>query len=47
MDFKNYALHFNRQYVAINRGAVHIAPLIGHVQSVKTTNLEPAPATTW
>ncbi|XP_055305752.1 uncharacterized protein LOC129570236 [Sitodiplosis mosellana] len=39
--------NYDGQYVAVNRGAVHIAPLIGHLQSVKTTNLEPAPATTW
>lgn len=47
MHFQKRSLLLYSQYVAINRGAIHIAPLIGHVQSVKTTNLEPAPATTW
>jgi len=35
------------QYVAANRGAVHVAPLVGHIQSVKSTNEQPAPGTTW
>lgn len=34
-------------YVAANRGSVHVAPLTGHIQSVRSTNLEPAPGTTW
>lgn len=35
------------KYVAANRGSVHVAPLVGHIQSVKSANLEPAPGTTW
>ncbi|XP_055305158.1 adult cuticle protein 1-like [Sitodiplosis mosellana] len=35
------------KYVAANRGSVHVAPLVGHVQSVSSTNLSPAPGTTW
>lgn len=35
------------KYVAANRGSVHVAPLVGHVQSVSSKNLEPAPGTTW
>ncbi|XP_039502157.1 adult cuticle protein 1 [Drosophila santomea] len=32
-------------YVAKTRGAVHVAPLPGHVQSAASVNLEPAPGT--
>ncbi|TMW50584.1 hypothetical protein DOY81_004319 [Sarcophaga bullata] len=32
-------------YVAKTRGAVHVAPLVGHVQSAVSANLEPAPGT--
>lgn len=32
-------------YVAQNRGAKHVAPLVGHIQSVKSTNEQPAPGT--
>lgn len=32
-------------YVAKTRGAVHVAPLPGHVQSAVSANLEPAPGT--
>lgn len=35
------------KYVASNRGAIHVAPLVGHIQSVKSTNEQPAPGTTW
>lgn len=35
------------KYVAINRGSIHIAPLVGHTQSVKSQNYQPAPGTTW
>lgn len=34
-----------RSYVAQTRGAVHTAPLPGHVQSVASQNLQPAPGT--
>lgn len=36
-----------RKYVAANRGSVHVAPLVGHAQSVSSSNLDPAPGTTW
>ncbi|XP_031632235.1 glycine-rich cell wall structural protein 1.8-like [Contarinia nasturtii] len=39
--------YHNGKYVASNRGAVHVAPLVGHIQSVKSTNEQPAPGTTW
>ena len=39
-------IHFSK-YVAANRGSVHVAPLVGHIQSVSSKNLEPAPGTTW
>lgn len=39
--------HSRRQYVAANRGSVHVAPLTGHIQSVSSTNVQPAPGTTW
>lgn len=39
--------HPRRQYVAANRGSVHVAPLTGHIQSVSSTNVQPAPGTTW
>ncbi|XP_055838567.1 adult cuticle protein 1-like [Episyrphus balteatus] len=32
-------------YVAKTRGAVHVAPLPGHLQSAASVNLEPAPGT--
>lgn len=32
-------------YVAKTRGAVHVAPLPGHIQSAASVNLEPAPGT--
>uniref|UniRef100_T1PKZ5 Cuticle protein n=1 Tax=Musca domestica TaxID=7370 RepID=T1PKZ5_MUSDO len=32
-------------YVAKTRGAVHVAPLAGHAQSVASVNLQPAPGT--
>ncbi|XP_055540278.1 adult cuticle protein 1-like [Wyeomyia smithii] len=32
-------------YVAANRGAVHKAPLVGHVLNQKSLNLAPAPGT--
>lgn len=32
-------------YVAANRGSVHVAPLPGHLQSATSLNLEPAPGT--
>lgn len=32
-------------YVAQTRGAVHVAPLEGHVNSAASVNLEPAPGT--
>lgn len=32
-------------YLAATRGAVHSAPLPGHLQSVQSANLEPAPGT--
>lgn len=32
-------------FVAKTRGAVHVAPLEGHVHSVASVNLEPAPGT--
>ncbi|CAD7079321.1 unnamed protein product [Hermetia illucens] len=32
-------------YVAQNRGAVHVAPLPGHLNSAASVNLEPAPGT--
>lgn len=32
-------------YVAKTRGAVHVAPLPGHVQSAVSANLQPAPGT--
>ncbi|XP_031632204.1 adult cuticle protein 1-like [Contarinia nasturtii] len=32
-------------YVATTRGAQHVAPLVGHVQSVSSQNVEPAPGT--
>ncbi|XP_031632264.1 adult cuticle protein 1-like [Contarinia nasturtii] len=35
------------KYVAINRGAIHVAPLVGHIQSVKSQNYQPAPGTIW
>lgn len=35
------------KYVAANRGSVHVAPLVGHIQSVKSSNVQPAPGTTW
>ncbi|XP_055305751.1 heterogeneous nuclear ribonucleoprotein A3 homolog 1-like [Sitodiplosis mosellana] len=35
------------KYVAINRGAIHVADLVGHTQSVKSQNYQPAPGTTW
>lgn len=34
-------------YVAANRGSVHKAPLPGHITSVKSINVQPAPGTTW
>lgn len=33
------------QYVAANRGSVHVAPLPGHVASVSSSNLDAAPGT--
>lgn len=36
-----------RQYVAKNRGALHIAPLLGYNYLVKSTNTGPAPGTTF
>lgn len=33
------------QYVAQTRGSTHVAPLIGHVQSVSSQNVQPAPGT--
>ncbi|XP_031632396.1 uncharacterized protein LOC116346465 [Contarinia nasturtii] len=38
--------NYDGQYIAINRGAIHVAPLMGYLRSVKSANLEPAPATT-
>lgn len=38
----SYSIYI-RQYVASNRGATHVAPLVGHIQSVSSTNLDPAP----
>lgn len=35
----------SRSYVATTRGAQHIAPLPGHIESVEATNLQPAPGT--
>ncbi|XP_031632239.1 adult cuticle protein 1-like [Contarinia nasturtii] len=35
------------KYVAANRGSVHVAPLVGHTQSVSSSNLQPAPGTTY
>ncbi|XP_037814663.1 adult cuticle protein 1 [Lucilia sericata] len=32
-------------YVAKTRGAVHVAPLPGHIQSAVSANLQPAPGT--
>lgn len=32
-------------YVAKTRGAVHVAPLPGHIQSAASVNLQPAPGT--
>ncbi|XP_061398672.1 adult cuticle protein 1-like [Musca vetustissima] len=32
-------------FVAKTRGAVHVAPLAGHTQSVASVNLQPAPGT--
>ena len=32
-------------YTAINRGAIHSAPLPGHSESTSAVNLEPAPGT--
>ncbi|XP_055838568.1 adult cuticle protein 1-like [Episyrphus balteatus] len=32
-------------YVAKTRGAVHVAPLPGHLQSAASVNLQPAPGT--
>ncbi|XP_061398671.1 adult cuticle protein 1-like [Musca vetustissima] len=32
-------------FVAKTRGAVHVAPLAGHAQSVASVNLQPAPGT--
>lgn len=34
-------------YVAANRGSVHVAPLVGHIQSASSINTAPAPGTTW
>lgn len=34
-------------YVASNRGSVHVAPLAGHIASVSSSNVAPAPGTTW
>lgn len=44
--FQNYFSH-HRKYVAINRGAIHVSPLVGHIQSVKSINYQPAPGSTW
>ncbi|KAJ6649292.1 Adult cuticle protein 1 [Pseudolycoriella hygida] len=32
-------------YTAVNKGAIHVAPLPGHSQSASSVNLEPAPGT--
>lgn len=34
-QFISFILLSYRKYIAINRGSVHIAPLVGHTQSVK------------
>lgn len=39
--------HHQASYVAANRGSVHVAPLAGHVHSVSSSNLSPAPGTNW
>lgn len=41
------SLSISSKYVAINRGSIHVAPLVGHTQSVKSQNYQPAPGTTW
>lgn len=33
------------QYVAKTRGAIHTAPLAGHIQSAAAINVAPAPGT--
>lgn len=42
-----HGLGHEGKYVAANRGSVHVAPLTGHIQSVQSTNVEPAPGTIW
>ncbi|KAL5281099.1 hypothetical protein ACFFRR_004864 [Megaselia abdita] len=37
--------HHEGQYVAKTRGAVHTAPLAGHIQSAAAINVAPAPGT--
>lgn len=32
-------------YIAKTRGSLHVAPLPGHINSVRSINLEPAPGT--
>lgn len=34
-----------RTYIAQNPGAIHIAPLLGHAESVIASNLQAAPGT--
>ncbi|XP_055592435.1 adult cuticle protein 1-like [Uranotaenia lowii] len=38
-------VHHSASYVAANRGAVHKAPLPGHIVNQKSLNLAPAPGT--
>lgn len=39
------AARLEPSYTAVNRGAVHVAPLPGHSESTSSVNLEPAPGT--
>ncbi|XP_055375975.1 adult cuticle protein 1-like [Condylostylus longicornis] len=39
------AVHGASSYVAKTRGAVHTAPLAGHIASVSSVNVAPAPGT--
>lgn len=42
---KNFQKYLNRSYVATTRGSQHVADLPGHLESVASTNVQPAAGT--
>lgn len=45
VPYVHHAVHHEGQYVAKTRGAIHTAPLAGHIQSAAAINVAPAPGT--